>query len=218
MKPHNWILDNRKFFSEEEQRLIREHVRRRLRHPDRKRWVEWFLIELAMETGLRVGEMSALVCGDLLIGDSLPGVVVRRGKGGKTRFVHVRQALCEKARMFLDWKKNADEPIGESDPLFRSVRTGRPMTVRGLQKIFERVLRATGIEGHSLHHCRHTYASELLRSSGGNLRIVQKQLGHSAITTTQIYADVFDPDMQQAVGMLYARRAVRPVAAPVISN
>lgn len=80
------------------------------------------------------------------------------------------------------------------------------MTVRALQKIFTRVCEAVGIKGHSIHHCRHTYGSELLAASGGNLRLVQKQLGHSKITTTQVYADVFDGEMDAAVEGMYERR------------
>ena len=79
------------------------------------------------------------------------------------------------------------------------------MTVRALQKAFERVCEGAGVTNHSVHHCRHTYASELLRSSGANLRLVQKQLGHSKITTTQVYADVFDEEMDKAVENLYGK-------------
>ena len=64
--------------------------------------------------------------------------------------------------------------------------------------------RAAEVEGHSIHHCRHTFASELLRASG-NLRLVQKQLGHSKITTTQVYADVFDSEMDEAIERIYCR-------------
>ena len=47
----------------------------------------------------------------------------------------------------------------------RSASTGGHLTVRALQKAFARVCRAAGVTGHSLHHCRHTYASELLRAA-----------------------------------------------------
>ena len=73
------------------------------------------------------------------------------------------------------------------------------MSTRGLQKIFERNARRAGIKGHSIHHLRHTYASHLYKASGYNLRLVQKQLRHSSVATTQVYADVLDADANQAL-------------------
>ena len=52
-------------------------------------------------------------------------------------------------------------------------------------------------------HKRHTFGTHLYKASGGNLRLVQKQLGHSRITTTQVYADVFAEDAVAAVERLY---------------
>lgn len=56
------------------------------------------------------------------------------------------------------------------------------------------------VAGHSVRHCRHTCAGELLHANGGNLQLVQKRLGHAKITTTPIYADVFDPEWTRSFG------------------
>jgi site-specific recombinase XerD len=80
---------------------------------------------------------------------------------------------------------------------------GGHLARRTIQRVFERVAGRAGISGHSFHHLRHTYASHLYRAGGYNLRMVQKQLGHSSIKTTQVYADVFDEDLNQAVEKLY---------------
>ncbi|GAH75377.1 unnamed protein product, partial [marine sediment metagenome] len=55
---------------------------------------------------------------------------------------------------------------------------------------------------YSIHCLRHTYATRLYKASGYNLRLVQKQLGHSSVSTTQVYADVMDSDVDQAVANL----------------
>ena len=56
----------------------------------------------------------------------------------------------------------------------------------------------------SIHCLRHTCACELYRVSGHNLRLVQKQLGHSSIKTTEVYADVVEVEMRDAVENLFA--------------
>jgi integrase len=77
---------------------------------------------------------------------------------------------------------------------------------RQLQNIFGRMTSATGLARRGIHSLRHTYATFLYRASGGNLRLVQKQLGHARITTTQVYADVLDEDAQEALERLYRRK------------
>ena len=52
---------------------------------------------------------------------------------------------------------------------------------------------------YSIHSTRHTYACQLYRVSGKDLRLVQKQLGHANIKITEVYADVMVPDIEQAV-------------------
>jgi len=58
-------------------------------------------------------------------------------------------------------------------------------------------------EHYSIHCCRHTYACELYRASGYNLRLVQKQLGHSNSRITEVYADIFHPDTEKSLEKLY---------------
>ncbi|MCC6574389.1 MAG: tyrosine-type recombinase/integrase [Planctomycetes bacterium] len=201
-----WLLDERKFLTREEQSSLRSMARERLsgRPGERSRWIEWFVVELGLESGLRVGEMAALQCKDLLVELDRPAMFVRRGKGGKPRMVYVRRKFAEAVREFLTAKTGFGEPVNPDAPVFLSPRGGH-LTSRALEKAYDRVRFPAGLDAHNPHHLRHTYASELYRASGGNLRLVQKQLGHARITTTQVYADVFDPDVDAAVSGLYAR-------------
>lgn len=199
-----WEFDERKFFEPAEQAQLRQHVRQaRRRTTARGPWLDWFLIELAFQTELRVSELAALECGDLYPHARRPGVLVRLGKGGRMRYVRINRYCCRAIDRFFAWRRATGIAVGADSPVFCSADGKRSISVRALQKRFARLLDDTGICGHSLHHCRHTYATNLYLASGGDLRLVQKQLGHRKITTTQIYADVFDESMQAAVERLY---------------
>jgi len=78
------------------------------------------------------------------------------------------------------------------------------MTTRALQKIFKRCAEKACLRSsYSIHCLRHTYACFLLKAGNWNLRLVQKQLGHARISTTQVYADVMMPDVKKALDRLY---------------
>ena len=187
--------------------MLRKDVRRRVERVRFRRrfpWLEWFFIELSLETGLRVAEIAALKCSDLVIYVVRCGVMVRRGKGGKSRFVRVRSSFVRTCEEFLNWKRAIGEPVSPEDPVFLSSATGKHMSTRALQKMFTRCCERVGITGHSIHHARHTYASYLYKASGRDLRLVQGQLGHSSIKTTEVYAHLFDKDVDRAIERLYA--------------
>ena len=78
------------------------------------------------------------------------------------------------------------------------------MTPSGLQRVWKRAVARAGLpEELSIHCARHTIAVHLLKKTG-NLRLVQKQLGHiNPATTANMYADVSFADMQDAVTGLY---------------
>jgi integrase/recombinase XerD len=75
------------------------------------------------------------------------------------------------------------------------------MTRFGIGRVFKTIAEKTGIvaQHHSIHSLRHTYATNLYKASGYNLRLVQKQLGHSSITTTSVYSDVINKDLDEAL-------------------
>ena len=78
------------------------------------------------------------------------------------------------------------------------------MTTRAIQKAFKRcAAKARLYSAYSIHCLRHTYACFLLKASRWSMRLVQKQLGHARISTTQVYADVMLPDVKRALDRLY---------------
>lgn len=149
-----------------------------------------FLIHTALFTGLRCSEICDLKVTDLRIGNGEASLIVRHGKGGKQRVVHIGAEYKRIVKRYLQWKQDA----GELDPdayLLRTERAPR-YCASALWRRWKK-----HCPKHRLHDARHTNATMLYRASGNNLRLVQKQLGHSRITTTQIYADVL-PDQARA--------------------
>jgi site-specific recombinase XerD len=105
---------------------------------------------------------------------------------------------------YILWKQTVREPAEPDDALLGSSNTGGHMTTRAIQKPFKRMAARAGLPAHYSIHClRHMYACQLYSASGYNLRLVQKQLGHSSIRPTEVYADVMQPDMQEALRKLY---------------
>jgi site-specific recombinase XerD len=201
-----WDLDEGKFLSLIEVRSLLKTVEIHAACPSAKRTAirNCFLIHLGLATGLRVGEMANLKCGDIFIGNGMASLYVRRGKGGKSRSVSFNKAFSEQVSRFLDWKKVNGEPASDDAALLYSVVTGHALTTRALQKAFKRCMAFAELSSHyGIHSLRHTYACHLYKASGWNLRLVQKQLGHSRISTTQVYADVMEPDMRRALEKLY---------------
>ncbi len=166
---------------------------------------DWLAINLGLFTGLRVEEMSQLLHKDIITQGTNASLFIRRGKNNKPRIIKFGTKFKEIIKEYTAWKKNAGEPCEADDPLIYSSNSKKAMTTRGIQKIFERSAKRAGITGHSIHHLRHTYASHLYKASGYNLRMVQKQLGHSSIRTTEVYADVLRPDLDRALSRLYGK-------------
>ncbi len=200
----NWNLSVDKFLTKSETCLLREWSLNNRRCFDRLSWIDWFLSELLLNTGLRVAEVADLECGDVVLRDELSYVFVRNGKGGKSREVFINSDFQNSVKDILDWKKSVGEGINCNDPLLYSPKSKGKYSTRGLQKAFKRCLKNSGISVyHSIHHARHTFASLLLSSSNNNLKLVQSQLGHSSINVTQVYLHLFNSDIHNSIENLF---------------
>ena len=158
--------------------------------------LSWMLVDLALTTGLRVSEMAALKIEDV---DLKRGcMTVRRLKRKKkfTESIALGKDLAKHLRQYIT-------SIGKTKgPLFVGKRG--PLTAQGLQRVWKAAIKRTGLAADlSIHCARHTIAVHLPRKTG-NLRQVQKQLGHaSPATTANMYADISFEDMQNGVTELY---------------
>lgn len=150
----------------------------------RRDWVrDAFLIHTALSTGLRNSEICALRVSDLRIGNGSSHLIVQNGKGGKSRRVHVGIEYKRLLKRYLIWKEVQGELSADAF-LLRTKRSER-FSKSALWRRWNRYCPQK-----TIHSARHTFATMAYAASGQNLRLVQKQLGHSRITTTQIYTDV----------------------------
>ena len=195
-----WTLDPGKFLAPDEVRLLRK-ILSDAATLARARGAQaavrdQLIIELGLGTGLRVSEISNLKVDDLYLKKGQNTLHVRNGKGGKPRTVQFSPGLKNLIRDYLDYRKSG------SDYLFPSQRNPR-MTPSAIQQVFKRWAVKAGLpKRYSIHCLRHTYATRLHKASGYNLRLVQKQLGHSSVSTTQVYADVLSEDVEKALASL----------------
>ena len=139
------------------------------------------ILELMYSSGIRLSELTGMDVADI---DAAAGMARVTGKGSRQRQVPVGSKALEAVKKWLPVRAGMAKP-GEQ-ALFVSVRGSR-ISQRAVQQIFARLAVTQGIDQHvHPHMMRHSFASHVLESSG-ELRSVQKLLGHSDIKTTQIY-------------------------------
>lgn len=144
------------------------------------------MIETLYATGLRVSELVSLALDDVNLD---AGFVRTFGKGRKQRLVPLGAVACDSIRYYLEGHREGFVKNPNVRALFLTNR-GRGMTRQGFWKLLRRYAIAAGIRGNiSPHKLRHSFATHLIEH-GADLRAVQAMLGHSDITTTQIYTHV----------------------------
>ena len=168
--------------------LTVEEVEALLKAPDAKKphgVRDRAMLEVLYGSGLRVSELAALKTAEVNLGD---GFLVCRGKGGKERIVPLGRSACDAVGRYLAEVRPLID-AEDREEMFLS-RRGRPFTRQGLWKLLRQHAVKAGLGAKiSPHVLRHSFATHLLER-GADLRSVQLMLGHSQITTTQIYTHV----------------------------
>lgn len=156
----------------------------------------WMVVDLALSTGLRVSEMALLKIEDIDLRRGALRITRLKRKEKKPETLAIGKDLVQHLDGYMQW---CDRTSG---PLF--VGSRGPLTGQGLQRIWKRSIEKAGLPKElSIHSARHSIAVQLLKKTG-NLRLVQKQLGHaSPATTANMYADISFEDMQNEVTDLY---------------
>lgn len=150
------------------------------------------MLELLYATGLRVTELVSLNLDQISLEQ---GVIRVTGKGNKDRLVPMGEQAIEQLRVYL-MQARAELLKQASDVLFPS-RRGRQMTRQTFWHRIKYYVQRAGIKGDiSPHTLRHAFATHLV-NFGADLRVVQLLLGHSDLSTTQIYTHVAKARLQE---------------------
>ncbi len=178
--------------------LLREVSRSRQAQRD------YALVQLLLQTGMRIGECAALDFEDIAFGERGGAVKIRAGKGNKARTVPLnasaRQSLAAYAGPLLGvepsvsavakaWPKRRSGTTGT--PLWRSQKGGR-WSGQAIRRAIDCLVRATSARGllpadASAHTLRHTFAMFYLKDNPGDLIGLASLLDHSSLDTTRIY-------------------------------
>jgi integrase/recombinase XerD len=145
------------------------------------------ILEMMYATGMRVSEIANLLLDDLHLSMEF---IQTKGKGGKERIIPIGEIAIEWLENYLyDSRPYLEDEKKSNTYVFLNYKGGS-LSRQGLWKNIKQIVADAGITKKvSPHTLRHSFATHLLEN-GANLRIVQELLGHSDISTTQIYTHV----------------------------
>lgn len=151
------------------------------------------MLELMYATGLRVSELVNLKIHDIELDMAL---VRTMGKGGKERIIPIGDFALYYVNEYLTNYRNGMLKKEYNDYIFLN-NHGKQMTRQGFFKILKKLAQDNGIKKNfSPHTLRHSFATHLL-NHGADLRSIQELLGHSDISTTQIYTHVSNRQLRE---------------------
>ena len=162
------------------------------------------ILQVLLQTGIRLSECSRLTFGDITFGERSGTLLVRAGKGNKVRSVPLnssaRDALASYVGRRLDIEKISLKAVAAKwpkpkssqafDPLFLSQKGGK-LTTSAMGQMIAELVKAAGDfipEETSAHHLRHTFARSYLTQYPGDLVGLATFLGHSSLDTTRLYS------------------------------
>lgn len=159
------------------------------------------MLELLYATGIRVSELIQLDLNDVHLQN---GLLKTRGKGNKERLIPVGM-MAQKALMkYLTYGRPHIVKNRQEQALFLN-RLGKRLTRQGFWKIIKQLAQEANIEKTlTPHTLRHSFATHLLEN-GADLRSVQEMLGHSDISTTQIYTHVTNQHLKKVYKQYHPR-------------
>ncbi len=146
------------------------------------------LFEVLYSTGCRASEIAGMTLDSI---DFSRGLIRVLGKGSKERVVFLGKMASTALANYLVLRSMRLARLKEKDHGRAFINTkGSPLTVRGMEKIVEKRRTASNMrKAISPHSFRHSFATGLV-AAGADIRVVQEMLGHSSISTTQVYTHV----------------------------
>ena len=151
------------------------------------------ILETLFSTGLRISELCSLS----RYSDFSRGELTVRGKGSKLRVVFLSDSAREAIKKYLEKRGDADEALFISISKAKNPKVLGRIIPRTVQRLVQYYAKKAGILGKiTPHQLRHQFATDLLMN-GADIRSVQALLGHSNISTTQIYTHVTNKELKE---------------------
>ena len=144
------------------------------------------IVEILLQTGIRIGELATLTVDDVK-GDKM---VVRDEQGKEDRDIPLNKAVQVSIQ---NWLK--ERPESTSHALFIT-KTGNPLLVRNIRTSIDRYFKLAGINNAKVNDLRHTFIAHHLMS-GASLVLVSKLAGHKRLSTTEKYLDLIKDKIEQ---------------------
>ena len=158
------------------------------------------MLELLYATGIRVTELISLKVDDI----NLPLEYIRCGSDAKSRIIPIGAQAKLSLRRYLEKVREHMVLRADEEILFVNCN-GKPMTRQGFWKIIKAYAKKAGIEEDiTPHMLRHSFAAHLIEN-GADLRSVQEMLGHSDISTTQIYTKLTNQKLKNVYAKAHPR-------------
>ncbi len=151
------------------------------------------IMKLLYSTGLRVSECVNLKISDLELAEGVGWV--RKGKGNKDRAIFFPKLLSEELNKYI-------QTLSENEQYLFPGRNSEHLSTRNIQKIINLAAKKAGISKKvTAHNLRHSFATHNL-DRGVDIRIIQELLGHSDLSTTQIYTHVSKEQLKKVKNVL----------------
>ena len=161
------------------------------------------ILELLFSTGLRVSELCALNRDSI---NFKSGEFAVRGKGDKVRLVYISETAKTALKNYLEKRQDIDPALFVRDVKNPAKSDNLRLTSRSIERLVKHYSAKAGLSKKvTPHSLRHSFATDLLMN-GADIRSVQALLGHSNITTTQIYTHITDKQLREVHQAFHGKR------------
>lgn len=161
------------------------------------------ILETLFSTGLRVSELAGLKKDSINL---KTGEFSVKGKGSKIRVVFLSDRAKTALANYMEKRQDLEEYLFVSTSFNQSKTSVKALTPRSIERLVKYYAASAGITKDVVPHTlRHAFATDLLQN-GADLRSVQIMLGHSSITTTQVYTHLTDKELKETYRAFHGRR------------
>lgn len=159
------------------------------------------LLEILYGTGARISEAAGLTADDI----DLENATIRLfGKGSKERILPLGSYAIAAIEAYMVRGRPVLASKGKGTPALFLNKRGNPLSRQSAWGVIQDIAAKAGIDGVSPHTFRHSFATHLLQG-GADVRVVQEMLGHSSVTTTQIYTKVTRETLKEVYATAHPR-------------